>query len=160
MTTANNSHEEENIQEAKSENTESQEMSMEALLAEQDEVTKKLGKREIVKVKVIQITQDNLLVDVGEKKEGIIPVADFENEKYQPEVGSEVTAVLVRKGGEERHSILSHTKALEVAGWVICLKAMEEKTRVKESPWTSPSRIVSVYNPLKSVTVPMVVPLT
>lgn len=110
---------------------ESSEMSMEGLFASQEDFRKKLNSREIVKVKVIQTGPEYVLVDIGEKKEGLIPLSDFKNEKAPPAVGSEVPAVLDKRGGEERHAILSHTRAVETIGWDLANKAFEEKIRVK-----------------------------
>lgn len=107
-----------------------EEMTMDQLFAEQDAMQEKLNKREIVNVSVVQISQDNVLVDTGDKKEGLIPLSDFEG-KTVPAVGSQITAVLVRKGSDERPSVLSHKKALEALGWDICKTAFENKERVK-----------------------------
>ena len=108
----------------------SEDITMDQLFAEQDAMQEKLNKREIVNVSVVQISQDNVLVDTGDKKEGLIPLSDFEG-KAVPSVGSQITAVLVRKGSDERHSILSHKKALETLGWDVCKTAFENKERVK-----------------------------
>ena len=108
----------------------SEDITMDQLFAEQDAMQEKLNKREIVNVSVVQISQDNVLVDTGDKREGLIPLSDFEG-KAVPAVGSQITAVLVRKGSDERHSILSHKKALETLGWDVCKTAFENKERVK-----------------------------
>ena len=106
------------------------EMTMDQLFAQQDEMQDKLNKKEIVEVTVVQVSQDNVFVDVGSKKEGLIPLSDFEG-KEVPTVGSTVTAVLVKKGGDERHSILSHKKAIETVGWAKCKEAFDAKQRVR-----------------------------
>ncbi len=49
--------------------TQNEEMTMDQLFAEQEEMQDKLNKKEIVELKVVQISQDNVLVDVGSKKE-------------------------------------------------------------------------------------------
>jgi ribosomal protein S1 len=105
-------------------------MTMEQLFAEQEEMQQKLNKREIVNVTVVQVSQDNILVDTGDKKEGVIALSDFEG-RQPPAVGSTVLAVLVRKGGDERHSVLSHKKALELLGWDMCKKAYDGKERIR-----------------------------
>ena len=46
-------------------------MTMDQLFAQQDEMHDKLNKKEIVEVTVVQVSQDNVLVDVGSKKEGL-----------------------------------------------------------------------------------------
>jgi ribosomal protein S1 len=110
---------------------ESSEMSMEGLFASQEDFRKKLNSREIVKVKVVQAGPDYVLVDIGEKKEGLIPLTDFQGEKGLPAVGSEISAVLDKRGGEERHAILSHLRAVEMLGWDIAAKSFADKSRVK-----------------------------
>ncbi|MEI7482547.1 MAG: S1 RNA-binding domain-containing protein [Elusimicrobiota bacterium] len=105
-----------------------EEMSMADLLKAEGEVSNKIYSRDIVKVKVVQVTAEHVLVDIGEKKEAIIPVSDFQDEKL-PEVGAEVMAVLERKGGE--HTILSHRKAMEKMAWAWAKKMFEAKERVK-----------------------------
>jgi ribosomal protein S1 len=107
-----------------------EDMTMDQLFAEQEEMQQKLNKREIVNVTVVQISQDNILVDTGDKKEGLIAVSDFEGRPL-PAVGSTVSVVLLRKGGDERHSVLSHKKALEFLGWDMCKKAYDSKERVR-----------------------------
>jgi ribosomal protein S1 len=114
------------------ENTETgheEEMSMDKLLAEQDKLCEKLYDKDIVKVKVVQITNKNILVDIGEKKEGLIPKLEFE--QGIPQIGEEISAILVRKSTEKTHPVLSHKRALEKKGLDLCKKAREEKNRVK-----------------------------
>ena len=106
------------------------EMTMDQLIAQQESLSEQLNKREIVEVPVVQISGDYILVDTGAKKEGAILVSEFD-EKNLPAVGDKISAVLVKKGSDERYSILSHKKALEMQGWDICKKAYEAKERVK-----------------------------
>ena len=108
-----------------------EEMSMEELLKGEKEFSEKLYKREIVKVKVAQVTEENVFVDISEKKEAIIPIEDFKNEKSKPKVGDIVEAILEKKGGETRHTVLSHKKAKENISWQWCEKAFKAKERVK-----------------------------
>ncbi|MFA6434296.1 MAG: S1 RNA-binding domain-containing protein [Elusimicrobiales bacterium] len=105
-----------------------EEMSMADLLKAEGEVSSKIYSRDIVKVRVVQITAEHVLVDIGEKKEAVIPVADFQDGKM-PEIGAEVMAVLERKGGE--HTVLSHRKAMERMAWAWAKKMFEAKERVK-----------------------------
>ncbi len=109
---------------------ESEEMTMDQLIAQQESLSEQLNKREIVEVTVVQISGDYVLVDTGAKKEGAILVSEFDG-KTLPAVGDKVSAVLVKRGTDERYSILSHKKALEMQGWDVCKKAFEAKERVK-----------------------------
>ncbi len=112
------------------ETTNEAEMTMDQLIAQQESLSEQLNKREIVEVSVVQITGDYILVDTGAKKEGAILVSEFDG-KTLPAVGDKVSVVLVKRGNDERYSILSHKKALEMQGWDICKKAYEAKERVK-----------------------------
>jgi small subunit ribosomal protein S1 len=113
---------EQNLQEA--------EISMDGLLAEQDNLRNKLYNREIVKLKVIQVTSEYIFVDIGEKKEGIISVKEFDGKK-PPNPGDKIIAVIKRKGNEDRHTVLSHAKALETIGWDYCKKSFDENARTR-----------------------------
>ena len=106
------------------------EMTMDQLIAQQESLSEKLFKKEIVEVPVVQINQDYILVDIGAKKEAAIAVSEFEG-KAMPNVGDKISAVLVKRGGDERPALLSHKKALEFLGWDVCKKAYEAKERVK-----------------------------
>ena len=64
---------------------------MESLLAQQDTLSKKLTSRNVTWVKVISVTKDQVLVDIGEKKEGVVPLSDF----------APATAAPARKKGEK-----------------------------------------------------------
>jgi len=107
-----------------------EEMSMADLLKAEAEVTEKIYSRDVVTVKVVQVNAEFVLVDIGEKKEAAIPLADFQDEKT-PVPGDEVQAVLEKKGGEGRHTMMSHRRAREKAAWEMAKKMFEAKERVK-----------------------------
>ncbi|HBA61149.1 MAG TPA: hypothetical protein DCZ92_10090 [Elusimicrobia bacterium] len=106
------------------------EMSMADLLKAETEVSEKIYSRDMVTVKVIQVNQEFVFVDIGEKKEAVIPLAEFQDEKT-PEPGDEVMAVLEKKGGEGRNTIMSHRRARERAALDMVRKMYEAKERVK-----------------------------
>lgn len=106
------------------------EMSMADLLKAQAEVSGKVYSRDIVTVKVVQVNQEYVFVDIGEKKEAVIAFSEFQDEKT-PEPGDEVQAVLEKKGGEGRHTILSHRRARERAALVAARAMFEAKERIK-----------------------------
>lgn len=115
---------EETVAEANAEPT------MEALLEEQATFQKRLKAREIVWVKVIQLQEANVLVDIGEKQEGVIPVSEFES-RTPPAVGSRIPVVLVGPSRDNRPAVLSCKKAQQQLGWKQAQKAFEEKARVR-----------------------------
>ncbi len=107
-----------------------EELSMADLLKTEAQVSEKVHSRGVVTVRVVQVTPELVLVDIGEKKEGAIPLADFQDEK-PPVPGDEVQAVLEKKGGEGRYTMLSHRRAREKAAWEMTRKMFEAKERVK-----------------------------
>ncbi|OGS12565.1 MAG: hypothetical protein A2234_01855 [Elusimicrobia bacterium RIFOXYA2_FULL_58_8] len=100
------------------------------LLKAEAEVSGKVYSRDVVTVKVVQVNQEYVFVNIGEKKEAVIPFSDFQDEKA-PEPGDEVQAVLEKKGGEGRHTVLSHRRARERAALETARKLFEAKERVK-----------------------------
>ncbi|MDR0640025.1 MAG: 30S ribosomal protein S1 [Spirochaetaceae bacterium] len=77
----------------------------------QEEYLKNLEQLEegqLVTGKVIQVTQDQVFVDVGYKSEGKIPITEF---REIPEVGDEVSVVLITKENKRGEVIVSKQKA-------------------------------------------------
>ncbi|MEW5900853.1 MAG: 30S ribosomal protein S1, partial [Acidobacteriota bacterium] len=92
---------------------------------------KEIAPGKIVKGKVIKVTSSGVLVDIGFKSEGVIPVEDFDEsdlKKMRP--GEEMEAILERTDAKEGYLILSKKradilraldyleKAYSVQGWV------------------------------------------
>lgn len=108
---------------------------MESLLAQQAATTEKLADRKVAWVKVISVTKDSVLVDVGEKNEGSVPLAEFVGDLEKPAApapapGQRVPVIKVGgrgKGGP----LLSHAKAKAELGWEMAVKAHAEKQRVR-----------------------------
>ncbi len=99
--------------------------SMQSLLEQQDMLSKKLSEHQVAWVKVIQVTDKEVLVDVGEKQDGAVALSEFEK---APAAGQRVAVVLMsRRGGIS----LSHKRATLELGWQACRKAYEEKARVR-----------------------------
>ena len=103
--------------------------SMEALLKEHTDFQDKLAKREVVWVKVVQVGSEQVLVDIGEKNEAVIPLSEFPADD-KPVAGRRVPAVLVKKGRGDAPTALSAEKARWQLGWDGVVKAHAEKARV------------------------------
>lgn len=75
---------------------------------------KELTPGKIIKGKVIKVTLAHVLVDIGYKSEGIIPVEDFGDHKEMHEIhpGDDVEAVLEKTNLAEGYLILSKKKAI------------------------------------------------
>jgi len=105
--------------------------SMAHLLEEQAEFHTKLEKREVVWVKVVQVSTDQVLVDIGEKNEAVIPLSEFPAGEA-PTAGRRVPAILVKRGhGDRQPTTMSAAKARWKLGWELALKAFADKARVR-----------------------------
>jgi ribosomal protein S1 len=107
---------------------------MESLLAQQAATTEKLAEHKVAWVKVIAVTKDAVLVDVGEKNEGQIPLVEFVEDLAAPKApapsaGQRVP--VIKTGAREGRLILSHRKAKAELGWELTVKAHAEKQRVR-----------------------------
>lgn len=112
------------------ENNQENELTMDDLLKEEESFSNKLYSREIIDVKVVEVTNEGVFVDIGEKKEGIIPLDEFEPDK-KPEVGSIIKAVLEKKGNENQNAILSYKKAREKIAWQTAEEIFKKKERTR-----------------------------
>lgn len=111
---------------------------MESLLAQQAATAKKLAEREVAWVKVISVAADQVLVDIGEKREGVVPLSEFlgeprpgkKPEGRAPAAGQRVPVVLVstRRDGT---TVLSTKRAKALMGWDAAVKSFAEKARVR-----------------------------
>ncbi len=100
--------------------------SMQSLLEQQDVLAKKLSERQVAWVKVIQVTDKEVLVDIGEKQDGFVALSEFDK---APAVGQRVAVILLARRGSS--PTLSHKQAALELGWQACRKAYEEKSRVR-----------------------------
>ena len=87
---------------------------------------------EIVTGRVVQINNDVVMVDVGSKMEGQIPIAEFRDEKgeYSVDVGDEIQ-VLVERRNEEGELILSRNKAARIKVWDKIVSAHQSNTPIQ-----------------------------
>ena len=66
---------------------------------------------EIVQGTVVEVRQDEVVLHVGGKYEGVIPLAEFSGGSEVPTEGEEVAVAVVRVSEEEGHVVLSKKKA-------------------------------------------------
>ncbi|MDF1756259.1 MAG: 30S ribosomal protein S1 [Verrucomicrobiales bacterium] len=69
----------------------------------------------IVNGKIIEIRKQMVIVDIGAKSEGVVPVSEFEDEEF--EVGDEVEVLLERLENDEGMVVLSKEKAAHKQNW-------------------------------------------
>ncbi|BBA71038.1 30S ribosomal protein S1 [Geobacter sulfurreducens] len=74
---------------------------------------------EVVKGKVVHISNEYVLVDIGYKSEGSIPVEEFLDEagNLTVQVGDEVKALFERKENQKGYAVLSKRKADRLSAW-------------------------------------------
>lgn len=88
-------------------------------LALYDESMRNLTEGEIVRGKVVAITANEVIVDVGYKSEGLIPIEEFRgvDGEVHVQVGSDVEVLLEKAEDQEGHVLLSHSKAERMRVW-------------------------------------------
>ena len=86
----------------------------ENLLQQYQFSAKELSPGNLLKGKVIKVTPSHILVDVGSKSEGIIPLEEFGDAKDINSLnpGDEIEAILIRTDMAEGYLLLSRKKAL------------------------------------------------
>ncbi|MBU7005272.1 bifunctional 4-hydroxy-3-methylbut-2-enyl diphosphate reductase/30S ribosomal protein S1 [Phosphitispora fastidiosa] len=97
---------------------------------------KELRKGDIVKGVVVQVGDDEVLVDVGGKSEGVIPMrecscCDIRSPKDLFNVGDEVEVAVIRVQDDEGKILLSKRKADAEKAWDELVQAVDEKRIVE-----------------------------
>jgi small subunit ribosomal protein S1 len=98
------------------------------LLALYDDSMRNLTEGEIVMGRVIGVTSNAVIVDVGYKSEGLIPVEEFMDRdgKLAVEIGEEVDVLLEKTEDLEGHVLLSRQKAQRMRKWTEVERAYKE----------------------------------
>jgi small subunit ribosomal protein S1 len=84
----------------------------------------------IVKGRILEIRPREVLVDIGYKSEGVIPVSEFEDSDAV-EVGDEVEVLLERLENEDGMVVLSKEKAAHKQNWDKIVKVFEGDGLIK-----------------------------
>ncbi|MCY3964498.1 MAG: 30S ribosomal protein S1 [Acidobacteria bacterium] len=94
-------------------------LSYEQLVEMYDDSMRHLNEGEIVPGKVIAITSNDVVVDVGYKSEGLVPIHEFtsRNDELQVSVGDDVEVLLEQTEGADGHVMLSKVKAERMRIW-------------------------------------------
>lgn len=85
---------------------------------------------QIVKGKAIEIRPKEVLVDIGYKSEGVIPIAEFDDPS-QIQVGSEIEVLVERLENKDGMVVLSYEKAKFKKNWERILQIASEGSKVK-----------------------------
>lgn len=92
--------------------------------------TASMGTGQILQGTIVEITSDFVIVDVGLKSEGLIPVGEFSN-KDELSLGNQVEVLLDRAEGEDGQIVLSREKARRLRQWEHIVNNCEEGSLVE-----------------------------
>ena len=88
-----------------------------------------LRKGDIVNGTILEIRPQVVLVDIGYKSEGVIPISEFEDEEI--EVGDQIEVLLESLENDEGHVVLSKEKAAHKQNWDKIVAVFKEGGLVK-----------------------------
>ncbi len=91
--------------------------------------TKKVGG--IVKGTVVAIEKDTVLIDIGYKSEGRVPIKEFTPPDKRPELGDEVEVFFEHAENKFGDAVLSRDRAKKETAWEVMEKALKNKDQVK-----------------------------
>ncbi len=94
---------------------------------------KELQEGDITKGRVVQITQDSVMIDIGYKSEGQVPLREFLDKEGQPtiKVGDEIAVLIERREDENGIVRLSKAKADHFKVWDRIVEACEKSEPVE-----------------------------
>lgn len=98
--------------------------------AEEEDQTVKMAPGTILKGMIVEIGKDYVVVDVGLKSEGLVPVSEF-NDPSELVLDSDVEVYLDRTEDENGQIVLSREKASRQRQWEYILEHCEEGSIVK-----------------------------
>ncbi len=80
---------------------------------------------DVVSGKVVGMTDKEVIVDIGYKSEGFVPITEF-LDKETLSVGQDIDVLVENREDEEGRVILSHSKAQKLKGWQKIADTMNE----------------------------------
>jgi small subunit ribosomal protein S1 len=90
-----------------------------------------LEEGEVVRGTIVAVKDTEVLVDVGYKSEGTIPIDEFHRSGITPTVGSEIEVYLEMKEDAEGLIVLSKEKADKIKVWDVITRAYEKGTPIE-----------------------------
>jgi small subunit ribosomal protein S1 len=96
-----------------------------------DNVTSEFEEGEVVRGRVVYVGTGEVLVDVGYKSEGAIPIEEFHRAGRLPNVGEEIDVYLEAKEDSEGLIVLSKDKADKIRVWDAVTQAYEKGVPVE-----------------------------
>src|SRR2546423_7696223 len=93
--------------------------------------TSEFEEGEVVRGRVVHVGTSEVLVDVGYKSEGAIPIEEFHRHGALPKVGEEIEVYLEAKEDSEGLIVLSKDKADKIKVWDAITQAYEKAQPVE-----------------------------
>src|SRR5499426_1333541 len=93
--------------------------------------TSEFEEGEVVRGRVVHVGSSEVLVDVGYKSEGAIPIEEFHRSGSLPKVGDEIEVYLEAKEDAEGLIVLSKDKADKIKVWDVITRAHERGAPVE-----------------------------
>jgi small subunit ribosomal protein S1 len=92
-----------------------------------------VGEDHIVKGTVLKVTSTHVVVDIGAKSEGMLPIAEVLDHSGSPKfkAGDEIDVMIEKGETEEGYTKLSHLKAQRLRAWDEIERAHDEKRPIK-----------------------------
>jgi small subunit ribosomal protein S1 len=91
---------------------------------------KNIKEGQIVTGKIVRITDSDVLVDIGYKSEGVIPLREFSHPE-QLQIGQETEVLVETKEDEDGRVILSREKVEKIKGWRKITEEFKENALVE-----------------------------
>jgi small subunit ribosomal protein S1 len=110
---------------------EEKEYTPEELAAIYDESIRSFKEGEVIKGVVVDITHDSVVVDVGFKSEGIIPLDEFPHGTGQVKIGVEVEVFIEETENDDGVMVFSMEKASRMRLWEELLKKYEANQTIR-----------------------------
>jgi len=106
---------------------------LESFEQEQAQTEAALNEEQVISGTVLKVTPQYVVVDIGYKSEGVVPVAEFQDHEGNVSVkrGDEIAVMREPGSTEEGYINLSHQKAQRLRSWDEIDKAFNEKAAVK-----------------------------
>jgi small subunit ribosomal protein S1 len=97
------------------------------------ETEESVGDDHVIKGTVVKLTATHVVVDIGAKSEGMVPIAEVLDHEGKPKVqpGDEIDVMRDKGETEEGYVNLSHLKAQKLRAWDDIERAYNEKKPIK-----------------------------
>ena len=124
--------------------------SKEEIAAKYDQTLSNVQVGEVVEGTVIGLTKREVVVNIGYKSEGIIPISEF---RYNPElaVGEKVEVYVESAEDKKGQLVLSHKKARQLRSWDRVNEALEKDEVIKGK--TMEFKVVKINQEFRNVVV-------